>query len=199
MSICARLRATGRSELAYRNGTYVAFHADGTNIPGGKSDIDYYQLLCAWNANSAHQFRMVNSHEKASAVRDTSKKATLRASLLDRLRNSKNMLLIVGKTTRLDLDWVPFEIEKAVDSYKLPIIVAYTMWDQPIRNPKALSDYWPTALTTRIDAGSASAIHVPFKQAPICDAIGQFSPEKLPNGAGLGVYSDAAYLFWGIS
>jgi hypothetical protein len=184
--------------MAYRSGTYVAFHADGNNIPGGKSDIDYYTLLCAWNANKNHDFKIVNSHEKASAVRDSSKKSTLRASLLERLRNSRNMLLIVGGTTRLDTDWVPFEVGKAVDEYEIPIIVAYTVFTEAIRKPSALSGYWPPALKKRIDNGTAHAIHVPFKQAPIYDAIDQFSHDSLPNGGGLGIYDDPAYLGWGI-
>jgi hypothetical protein len=184
--------------VAYRSGTYIAFHADGNNIPGGKSDIDYYNLLCAWDANKNHDFRIVNSHEKASAVRDSSKKSTLRASLLERLRNSKNMVLIVGETTRLDTDWVPFEIEKAVDVYNIPIIVAYTVFINAIRKPSALSGYWPSALKTRIENGTARAIHVPFKQAPLYDAIDQFSHDQLPSGRGLGIYNDQAYSGWGI-
>jgi len=185
--------------MAYRNGTYIAFHADGNNIPGGKSDIDYYNLLCAWDAHKNHEFKLVNSHEKASAVRDNSKKETLRASLLERLRNSKNMVLIIGKTTKSDTDWVPFEIEKAVDDYKIPIIVAYTVFDDALRNPKALADYWPPSLSKRINNGTASAIHIPFKQAPIYDAIEQFSHDKLPMGGGLGIYDDSAYKTWNIA
>jgi len=184
--------------MAYRNGTYIAFHADGTNIPGGNSDIDYYRLLCAWDANKHHEFQLINSHEKASAVSDSSKKATLRASLLERLRNSKNMLLIIGERTRFDVDWVPLEIEKAVDFYKIPIIVAYTVFDKAIRNPAALEGYWPSALKTRINNGTASAIHVPFKQGPIYDAVDNFSHNALPKGGSLGIYSDDAYRVWGI-
>ena len=184
--------------MAYRSGTYIAFHADGNNIPGGKSDIDYYNILCAWNVNGNHDFKIVNSHEKASAVRDSSKKSTLRASLLERLRNSRNMVLIVGETTRLDVDWVPFEIQKAVEVYKIPIIVAYTFFSNAIRKPSAFSGYWPSALKTRIDNGTASAIHVPFKQAPLYDAIGQFSHDNLPRGGGLGIYDDQTYLGWSI-
>lgn len=183
--------------MAYRSGTYIAFHADGNNIPGGKSDIDYYNLLCAWDAHKNHDFKIVNSHEKAFAVRDSSKKTTLRASLLERLRNSRNMILIVGETTRLDTDWVPFEIEKAIDLYDIPVIVAYTVYGGAIRNPRALSDYWPPSLKTRIDNGTAHAIHVPFKQAPIYDAIGQFSHDNLPNGS-LVYYDNPTYLGWGI-
>src|SRR5260370_13558986 len=136
--------------MAYRNGTYVAFHAAGTNQPG-KSDIDYYNLMKAWTAKTDDDFTMINSHDKASAVRDASLHATLRKSLLERLRNSKNMVLVIGETTRLDADWVPFEIEKAVDSYKIPIIAAYTVFNMPIRNPAALSGYCPNALQMNIN------------------------------------------------
>ena len=184
--------------MAYRSGTYVAFHAEGTNIPGGNSDIDYYNLLKAWTANKGITFSMVNSHDKAAAVRDTSLRATLRASLLERLRNSKNMLLIVGETTRFDTDWVPFEIEKAVDEYGIPIIVGYTNATLPIRDANLFSGFWPLSLSSRIRNGTASAIHVPFKQKALEDAIGQFSHDNLPKGGGLGIYTDEAYRAFGI-
>jgi hypothetical protein len=87
--------------VAYRNGAYVAFHAAGKNLPG-RSDVDYYSLMKAWTAKTDDDFTMINSHEKASAVRDASLRETLRRSLLERLRNSKNMALIIGETTRAD-------------------------------------------------------------------------------------------------
>lgn len=185
--------------MAYRNGTYVAFHADGTNIPG-QSDISYYNLMKAWTAKTDDDFTMINSHDKACAVRDSSLHATLRRSLLERLRNSKNMVLIVGETTRFDTDWVPYEIRMAVDMYEIPIIAAYTpkVCDGPIRNPTALSGYWPTALATRINNGSAHVIHIPFKKPAIAAAIAQFSHSNFPNGQGLGVYSDETYRNFGI-
>ncbi|KWF17575.1 TIR domain-containing protein [Burkholderia pseudomultivorans] len=184
--------------MAYRNGTYIAFHANGTNRPGGNSDIDYYNLMKAWTGKGDDSFTMINSHDKASAVRDSSKRETLRRSLLERLRNSKNMVLIVGDTTRLDTDWVPFEIAKAIDEYKLPIIAAYTKCSKPIRNPEALKLLWPQALSTRIAAKTARVIHVPFKQAALEDAISQFSHDNLPKSA-LSYYSDEAYRSTGIT
>src|SRR6267154_2603061 len=160
--------------MAYRNGTYVAFHAAGTNQPG-KSDIDYYNLTKAWTAKTDDDFTMINSHEKASAVRDASLRTTLRNSLLERLRNSKNMVLIIGETTSLDTDWVPFEIEQAVDTYEIPIIAAYTVYDKPIRKPNLWSGHWPSALKARINNESANVIHMPFRKEALKDAIDQFS------------------------
>jgi hypothetical protein len=183
--------------MAYRNGTYVAFHAAGTNLPG-KSDIDYYNLMKAWTAKTDDDFTMINSHDKASSVRDSSLRTTLRNSLHERLRNSRHMVLIIGETTRQDTDWVPFEIEKAVDTYGLPIIAAYTVFDKPIRKPDALSAYWPNALAVRINNGTANVIHIPFKKEALKDAISQFSHDTPPKGKGLGIYADEAYKNFGI-
>lgn len=183
--------------MAYRNGTYIAFHAAGTNLPG-KSDIDYYNLMKAWTAKTDDDFTMINSHDKASAVRDSSLRSTLRKSLLERLRNSKNMVLIIGETTRSDSDWVPFEIEQAVDTYGIPIIAAYTVYEGPIRKPTELSGYWPSALATRINSGTANVIHIPFKKEALKDAISQLSHDNPPVGKGLTIYSDAAYKQFGI-
>jgi len=177
--------------MAYRNGTYVAFHANGTNIPG-ESDIDYYNLLKAWTAKNDDDFSIINSHDKVSAVRDSSKKVTLIASLQARLRNSKNMILIIGQTTRFDNDWVPFEIQQTVDIYKLPIIAVYTDYDT-IFAPEKLYHLWPYALTTRINNRTAHVIHIPFKKPLIADAIEQFTFDNYPKGYGLGVYNQETY------
>lgn len=181
--------------MAYRNGTYVAFHAQGTSQPG-KSDMDYYRLLTAWSAKTGDDFAMLNSHDKASAVRDTSKRETLRASLLERLRNSKNLVLIIGESTRFDTDWVPFEISKAVDTYMLPIIAAYTDGGA-ITRPSDLRYLWPDSLAARIDARTARVVHIPFKKEPIKTAIDQFTHDKLPEG-GLVHYTESAYRNWGL-
>lgn len=182
--------------MAYRNGTYVAFHANGTNIPIG-SDIKYYNLIKAWTQKSDDEFTMINSHEKAYAVRDSSAAATLRASLQERLRNSKNMVLIIGETTRFDTDWVPFEIRQAVDVYEIPIIAAYVVFDRRILAPQYLSLFWPSELSSRINDGRAHVLHIPFKKLPLQTAIANVSHNRLPPD-GLSHYNSATYDKWGI-
>jgi hypothetical protein len=150
----------------------------------------------AWTAKGDDDFTMINSHDKACAVRDTSKRQTLRASLLQRLRNSKNMVLIVGETTRFAKDWVLFEIEQAVDSYGLPIIAAYTGYEC-ITAPAELRDLWPKALTSRIEDESARVIHIPFKKQPLSIAVDQFDLRNPPNGA-LNYYFREEYVRWGL-
>ena len=49
--------------MAYRNGTYIAFHANNTTEPT-ESDIKYYNLLKAWDVRNNDDFHFINSHEK---------------------------------------------------------------------------------------------------------------------------------------
>ena len=183
--------------MAYRNGTYIAFHANGTTDPSA-SDIKYYNLIKAWTQLENDDFSFINSHEKTAAVRDSSLRETLRTRLVTRLRNSKHLLLIIGETTREDRDWVPFEIRYAIEDCAIPIIAAYTVYDKPIYNPSALAAYWPSALKSRISNGSARVIHIPFRKEPIRDAISQFSHNAFPNGGGLGYYDKDAYRSFGL-
>lgn len=183
--------------MAYRNGTYIAFHANGTTDPTA-SDVKYYNLLKAWTQLEDDDFSIINSHEKTAAVRDSSLRETLRTRLVTRLRNSKHLLLIVGDTTREDTDWVPFEIRYAVEECAIPIIAAYTVVEKPIYNPSTLSAYWPSALKSRIDNGSAGVIHMPFRKEPIRDAISQFSHNTFPRCGGLGYYNKEAYRSFGL-
>lgn len=183
--------------MAYRSGTYVAFHAGSTTDPT-ISDIKYYNTLKMWSVNKNIEFRLINSHEKTSAVRDTSSKVTLRRALVTRLNNSKNMLLILTNSTKEDVDWVPFEISYAIDSCDIPIIAAYPDFIS-ILAPAKLSNYWPSALSTRITNGTAKVIHIPFKKDPILDAIEQFcvNNKGYPTN-GYGFYNRETQIAWGL-
>lgn len=154
-------------------------------------------MLKAWHANDGTDFRFVNSHDKQKAVKDAASKAAIIKSLRLRLDDSKNMVLIVGNTTKNDTDFVPYEIAYAIDNCGIPLIVTYTDYTS-ILNPVALRPLWPRALADRIDNGSAKAIHIPFKRAAIDDAISQFNLTKAPSGGGLGHYSADAHRGFGI-
>jgi len=182
--------------MAYRNGTYIAFHAGGTTDPTA-SDIRYYRLLKAWHEHDRIDFKFINSHDKASSVRDSSKKETLRRSLVERLNNSRNMVLIIGPTTQYDTDWVPFEIAYAVDRCKIPLIAAYTDYTA-VLHPQSLSYLWPTALSSRITSRTVSALHVPFNQKALNDAITYFDVSNPPRSS-LEFYSREAHRSFGIN
>ena len=182
--------------MANRTGTYIAFDGRGEVNPA-LSDRSYYSLLQAWDANGDIEFHFVNSHEKTYAVNDDSKKETLKARIRQRLSMSKNMVVILTPDTRDRGSMLSYEIEMAVDCYKLPLIIVYPKYEY-IRNVDSHADVWPTALSKRIWNGTAHAIHVPFKKDVILDAISQFSVNDNPLEGSKNVYSVKAYQSWGL-
>ena len=182
--------------MPYRNGTYIAFHAEGSTDPTA-SDIKYYRMLKAWHAHDGVDFRFVNSHEKVAAVRDTSLASTVKRSLRARLDNSKNTILIIGKRTKFDVDFVPYEIAYAVDTCGIPIIATYVGYEG-ITDPYALRNLWPPALATRINNETAEVIHIAFKRVLIDDAMKSFS-FRTPPGGSLVHYTRAGHAQFGIA
>lgn len=186
--------------MAYRNGTYVAFDGQGKKNPT-ESDIRYYMLLRQWNASSSYELQFSDSHQKTYAVLDSSSMQTLKSRLMDRMRNSKNMLLILSEDTNWDRGLLNFEIEQAVDYNKLPIIVAYTGYISIQNVNDELEIRWPKALKERIENNTAKCIHIPFKEKAIMSAISQFSVHNKPGENALSgarcMYTRQAYVDWG--
>lgn len=178
--------------MAYRNGTYVAFAADGgKNIT--TSDIKYYNLLKGWNLMKSRTFRFNNPHEKGSQLRGESMEQTIKRTLRTRLDNSKRFILLVGNTTKLDDDYVPYEITYAIDVCKLPIIVVYVNHRNRLLSvPKNLEVLLPEVLKSRIDNGTARTIHIPFRERIINEAIKNYDFKNMPKFS-YSVYNDKKY------
>lgn len=182
--------------MAYRSGTYIAFDGLGEVDPT-KSDFKYFATLKAWNAHGGIDFQITDSHEKTAAVSDISKVRTLQTRIQERLRNSKNMIIVLSEDTRKSGSMLAYEVVQAVDNYEIPLIIAYAGYAN-ITNVNAYSNYWLNALSQRINNGDAKAIHVSFKKEPILDAIKQFSVnDKMPSGSKI-KYTDEAYRSWGL-
>src|SRR5262245_37300568 len=110
--------------MAFRNATYVTFDAAPVAETAG-SDANYYISLQSWHKNENNEFYVVNGHEKTEEVRDPTRKLTLLNRLAQSLRCSKNMLIVMTESTRRNKDWLPFEIEYAIETCGIPIIAAY--------------------------------------------------------------------------
>jgi MTH538 TIR-like domain (DUF1863) len=167
--------------MAYRTGTYIAFAADG-NEDFTKSDIKYYNLMKGWASMKDKEFDFINPHEKGAALRKFSKEETIKATLRDRMKMSKRLILLVGDTTRLDKDFVPYEIEYAIDKCQLPIIVCYvTERNRIVENcPQRLKDLLPKSLLDRINAEKVKTIHIPFRELIITKAIEDYDHNNQP-------------------
>jgi hypothetical protein len=182
--------------MANRTGTYVAFDGLGETDPT-KSDFKYYATLQAWSANKNIEFSLTNSHEKTDAVRDTSKRATLYARIQERLRASKNMLVVLTSKTRYTGSVLSYEIEKAIDTYKIPLIIAYPEYSS-ILHVESLSNLWPKALADRINSTGIEAIHIPFAKDCILNAITRFHVNGEHLSGGKNYYNRETQAKWGL-
>jgi len=184
--------------MAYKNGTYVAFDGNATTNPT-EGDMKYYALLQSWNASNKFELTFSDSHKKTHQVKDSSLKQTLQARLLERMKNSKNMMLIISDNTDWDRGMLNYEIEKAIDYYKIPLIIAYPGYES-ILDPSGLSSKWPKALAERIENKTARCIHIPFKQKAIASAVSRFSLHST-NGdiltLPLHYFDRSVYVDWG--
>ncbi len=177
-----------------RKSTYVAQHANLAKEPA-ETDAKYLELLRAWNVRDDNDFTLTDGREKTEARTSVRLREFTERHLRMRLDGAKQLLLIIGETTREDNEWIPLEIRYAVDDCEIPIIAAYP-GHEVIMDPTELAPLWPAALTKRIREGSARVIHIPFRMEALRDAINQFGPAKLPQ-SGLSFYDLATYQGWG--
>ena len=107
------------------------------------------------------------------------------------------MLVIISKETRYSGSVLSYEIERAIDVYKIPLIIAYPGYSA-ISNVNALSGMWPKALIDRINRGETEALHIAFAKAPILDAINRFTVNGEHLSGGKDYYAREAYVRWGL-
>lgn len=181
--------------MANRTGTYFGFDGLGQANPT-QSDFKYYATVLGWDAAKGIDFKLVNSHDKASSVRDSSTLETLKASIRQRLSASKNMVVVISGDTRKSGSLLSYEIEKAVDHYKIPLIIAYTGYTS-ILEPSSLHEMWPNTLTTRINNRTAQAIHIPFKKDALFESINRFTVNNERINGSLVHFTYAAQVDWG--
>lgn len=98
--------------MAYRNKAYVCF--DGDN------DIRYYQLMKAWHKNENFDFTFYDAHDLMQA-RDSSSEETIKRSLRERLKNSREFIVLIGENTKNLFKFVRWEMEVALN-LNIPII-----------------------------------------------------------------------------
>ena len=160
--------------MAYRNGTYVAFDGEGEQNPT-KGDLRYLGVLRAWQSNDNIDFNFVDSHKKTYQVRDTSSEATLKARLRERMANSKNMLVIVSPDTNYDRGLLNWEVQTAINDYKLPVVVAYTGYGKIRTVDSEMIKRMPKSIYTEYAKSQGKLCHVAFSKDEVKKAIAKYS------------------------
>ena len=167
--------------MSYRNGNYCAFYVDepfNQNNLGAESTKDFvtYNLLKAWKADDS-SFPFIDSHNKNYNVRDGSDwENTLKPRLRERLRNSKNIVLILSNITKNSRALIE-EIDYGINTQGLPVIIIYPDYTEKsdIANTsgikKQIKDLWDKVPIFRDSMSKVPTIHVPYKKALIKSAL----------------------------
>lgn len=167
--------------MSYRNGNYCAFYVDepfNPNNLGASSTRDFvtYNMLKAWKADDSF-FPFIDSHSKNYNVRDGSDwENTLKPRLRERLRNSKNIVLILSDITK-NSRALREEIDYGINNQGLPVIVIYPDYTRrsDIANSdgikKQIVDLWDNIPMLRDSMSQVPTIHVPYKKALIKTAL----------------------------
>jgi len=98
--------------MSYRNKTYIIFDAD--------NDMKYYRLMTAWKENNNIDFNFYNAHD-LNNLRDASSEDTIKRKLRERMKNTKQAIVLVGNNTKYLYKFVRWEIEIALNM-DIPII-----------------------------------------------------------------------------
>lgn len=167
--------------MSYQNKTFVSFDGD--------TDIHYYRLMTAWKQNDNMPFNFYNAHDLNKA-RDSSLEESIKAQLVERLRNSKIFVLLVGESTRYLSKFVRWEIEQALKR-ALPVIAVNLNGKRSLDRERC-----PSALI------EALAVHVSFNASIVQYALENWpstdSSCRLKGKTGPYYYSDNTYRSFGL-
>lgn len=101
--------------MTYRNKTFVSFASE---------DIRSYRLMCAWRSNQNIDFNFHDAHDLNTA-RDTSLPETINRRLRERLKNTKQVVMLIGDVSRRKAarqsSFFSYEV-RAIYELNLPIV-----------------------------------------------------------------------------
>ena len=124
----------------------------------GDNDIRYYRLMQAWRDNERFDFNFYNAHD-LTTIRHWSGEDSIKASLRERMRNSKLLVVLIGEKTKNCHTYVKWEIELAT-KHGLPIIAVN------INGLRGVDyDRIPATLREKL------SIHIPFKERAMTYAL----------------------------
>lgn len=167
--------------MTMRNGNYCAFYvAEPFNASALRAhateDFCYYNTLRMWKGADS-SFPFVDSHDKTYSVRDGSDwEGTLKPRLRERLRASKNIILILSNKT-INSRALRDEVDYGINDQGLPVIVIYPQYDSKeslLSNGvlrQTVKDLWVKLPVFRDSMNKVPTLHVPLKKDLITSAL----------------------------
>ena len=122
--------------MAYRNKTFVSFASE---------DIAHYRIMMAWNANEHIDFNFHDAHDLNTAL-DTSQPETIRRRLRERLANTKQVVMLIGDSTRSKAadpsSFIHYEAE-VISHLDVPVVLANLNGHRGVPEGRIPDAVWP--------------------------------------------------------
>ena len=167
--------------MASRSGNYTAFYVAEPFNPSSlgahaTKDFYYYNTLRMWKGAEA-SFPFTDSHAMTYSVRDGSDwETTLKPRLRERLRASKNVVLILSSATT-NSRALREEIDYGINDQGLPVIVIYPEYDSKeslLANgsiKQSVKTLWDKLPVFRDSMSEVPTLHVPMAKTLITQAL----------------------------
>jgi hypothetical protein len=167
--------------MASRSGNYTAFYVAEPFNPSSlgahaTKDFCYYNTLRMWKGADA-SFPFTDSHAMTYSVRDGSDwETTLKPRLRERLRASKNIVLILSSST-VNSRALREEIDYGINDQGLPVIVIYPEYDskESLLSGGSLKpsvkSLWDAIPVFRDSMSAVPTLHVPMAKGLIISAL----------------------------
>jgi hypothetical protein len=167
--------------MASRSGNYTAFYVAEPFNPSSlgahaTKDFCYFNTLRMWKGADA-SFPFTDSHAMTYSVRDGSDwETTLKPRLRERLRASKNIVLILSSST-VNSRALREEVDYGINDQGLPVIVIYPEYDSKESllsggslNPSVKS-LWDAIPVFRDSMSAVPTLHVPMAKGLSISAL----------------------------
>lgn len=140
--------------MGYRNKTYVIFDGD--------EDIWAYGRMKGWKALKNIDFNFFDAHDLKPLTKQAKSEAYIKQRLAERIKNAKQVIVLIGEKTNSLYRFVRWEIEQA-QKQNLPIIAVN------LNNLRSMDN----TLCPRI-LKNENAVHIAFRMKIIKYALDYF-------------------------
>lgn len=161
------------------NKTYVAFDADGV-LDHQNSNYATFHQMREWERLHPERFHFLNMDEiYLSSEHDDLVDSTLKTRFLRLMAEADNLLVLSSPRMNVESPILNWQISKAVNRFRLPVIVAYV--EQEKLHESSIEENWaflPNKIRKYIGRDSAYMAHIPLTMDKLERSLGYFSVRK---------------------
>ena len=135
------MRETLKARRMNNHKTYLAFNVDAVR-DSKKENLHTLNLLGDWQRRFPNRFNFLNTdYINFIATHDDLVETTVKSDFFARMEKADNLMLVVTKDTDADNVWLNWQISRAVNRFRLPVVVVYADYEK--LDDSSIKDYWP--------------------------------------------------------